>query len=134
MSGFDAIWRLDDDCVAEPNVLQMLELEMTDGVGAVGGSILTPNISMDRKQASSSIDDLDKPNLQWFRTSTIMVMDHLHCSFLYRAGIVNYDWRLSKKAHREETMFTYSLKLKGYKLLFVPCDVALQSRRGHSVG
>lgn len=120
-SGYDAVWRMDDDCVAEPNVLNELEKKMTDGVGAVGGSIIVPPPKPPVNDASSSIYGLDKPNKQWFLLDKTEEVDHLHCSFLYRAGIVNYDLRLSKKAHREETMFTYALKLKGYKILITPC-------------
>jgi len=132
--GYDFVWRLDDDCVPEPYTLSVLMAHMKDDVGAVGGHILTPPLPTitQLSQAypngfSSLIDDLDtKANLQWSPlissyTSLPIEVDHLHCSFLYRAGIVDYDLRLSKKAHREETMFTYSLKLKGYKILVAPC-------------
>ena len=40
--------------------------------------------------------------------------------FLYRAGIHDYNLGLSRVAHREETLFTYGLFRKGYKLLVVP--------------
>jgi len=120
--GFDAIWRLDDDCVAEPNVLARLAHQLEGKVGAVGGSIIVPPMPTTwLPDASSSIDRLDKPNEQWFPIRETHEVDHLHCSFLYRPGIVNYDVRLSKKAHREETMFTYALKLAGYKILVTPC-------------
>ena len=47
-------------------------------------------------------------------------VDHLHCSFLYRAGIHDYNLNLSRVAHREETLFTYGLKQLGYDVLVVP--------------
>ena len=123
MAGFDAVWRMDDDCSAEPDVLEKLEKHLVVGVGAVGGSILNPLMPITDAPsfASSMIGEMDKPNKQWFKISRTEEVDHLHCSFLYLANIVNYDTRLSKKAHREETMFTYSLKLKGFKILITPC-------------
>jgi hypothetical protein len=120
MEGFDAVWRIDDDCFAEPDVLEKLEKQLKDGVGAVGSSILTPPVYYDYVDSSNSIYQLDKPNKQWFIIKETEEVDHLHCSFLYRAGIVSYDLRLSKKCHREETMFSYSLKLKGYKIIITP--------------
>jgi hypothetical protein len=49
--------------------------------------------------------------------SKIIEADHLHSTFLYRAGIVDYNLDLSPVAHREETLFTHELKRKGYRLL-----------------
>ena len=47
-------------------------------------------------------------------------MEHLHCSFLYRAGVYDYNLGLSRVAHREETLFTYGLHKKGYVVMVVP--------------
>ena len=47
-------------------------------------------------------------------------MEHLHCSFLYRSGVHDYNLGLSRVAHREETLFTYGLFKKGYKILVAP--------------
>jgi hypothetical protein len=46
-------------------------------------------------------------------------VDHLYSSFLYRADVAHYDTTLSPVAHREETIFTHSLKEKGYKLYYI---------------
>ena len=118
-SGFDWIFRLDDDCVAEPDVLEKLTAQIKNDVGAVGCSILTPPLG-DSTNKSSSIDNLYAQNKQWFILNKTEEVDHLHCSFIYRAGIFDYDLRLSNKCHREETMFSYGLKLKGYKNIITP--------------
>jgi hypothetical protein len=39
---------------------------------------------------------------------------------MYRAGVYDYNLGLSKVAHREETLFTYGIYQKGYKILVVP--------------
>lgn len=114
------VWRVDDDCIPEPNTLQELYKYTKDNVGAVGGSILTPPFAPVTK-ATGKLEDIDKePNLQWDYIKVVQEVDHLHCSFLYRAGIHDYNLGLSRVAHREETLFTYGLKQKGYKLLIVP--------------
>lgn len=119
---YDWVWRVDDDAVPEPNVLENLSaftLCFTDA-GAVGGSILTPPI-MDTTISSGDIDKIDsEPNIQWGIIPKYKKVDHLHCSFLYKAGIYDYNLGLSRVAHREETLFTYGLKQKGYRILAAP--------------
>ena len=119
--GYKYVWRVDDDVIAEPNVLEVLYKNMRPDVGAVGGSILTPPLWKDDGTSSSKINELHKQNKQWFYIKKTEEVDHLHCSFLYRAGIEDYELGLSRVAHREETLFTYGLKKKGYKILIAPC-------------
>lgn len=120
--GFKWVWRLDDDTVAESNVLENLYFAANEeeNVGAVGGSVLTPP-SMPFVEATGKIENIYvEPNLQWGRIREKKEVDHLHCSFLYRAGVADYNLNLSKIAHREETLFTYELVQKGYKNYVVP--------------
>ena len=122
--GYDLVWRVDDDAAPDTNVLEKLESYMLiNRVGAVGGAILTPPLMHSTYTAKSTgrITDIDRePNLQWNFITSVKEVDHLHCSFLYRAGIVDYNLGLSRVAHREETLFTYELKRKGYDILVIP--------------
>lgn len=119
--GFKWVWRVDDDAIPEPNVLENLLQHAVDGVGAVGGAILTPPITMPEKTPTGLISNInDEPNIQWNEITQIKRVEHLHCSFLYRAGIHDYNTGLSRVAHREETLFTYGLHQKGYQILVVP--------------
>jgi len=121
--GFDWVWRCDDDAIPEPNVLKNLYSYATaiDNVGAVGGSILTPPNLFDISKTTGKIADIDTEfNIQWNFIDKLKEVDHLHCSFLYRAGVHDYNLGLSRVAHREETLFTYGLKQKGYKVLAAP--------------
>lgn len=117
--GYKWVWRLDDDTIAEGNVLETLYSYASDDIGGVGGSILTPPIGRDLN-STGKIENIDEQNLQWARIDAVKDVDHLHCSFLYRAGVVSYNLGLSRVAHREETLFTYSLKVKGYRNIIVP--------------
>ena len=125
--GYKWVLRVDDDTILEPNVLQSLynKAISKSNIGAVGGSIITPwwNFSEDdRKKASNKIEDIySTPNKQWFPILKSEEVDHLHCSFLYRAGIVDYNLQLSKKGHREETLLSYEFIKRGYKNFIVPC-------------
>jgi len=119
--GYEWVWRVDDDAVPEPNVLERL-YSYTSFLkcGAVGGSILTPPI-MDTSLVTGKIDNINyEPNIQWGMIETYKKVEHLHCSFLYRAGIQDYNLGLSRVAHREETLFTYGLHQKGYDIFAVP--------------
>lgn len=118
--GYKWVWRLDDDTVAENNVLENLYKNTDDSIGAVGGAVLTPP-HVNPVPATGKIENIyNEPNIQWGYITKKQEVDHLHCSFLYRAGIVDYNLALSKIAHREETLFTYELQNKGYKNILIP--------------
>lgn len=117
--GYKWVWRVDDDCIPEPHVLETLYAYTNDGVGGVAGSILTPPFAP-VVGSTGKIEDIHEPSIQWDYIKEAKEVDHLHCSFLYRAGIHDYHLGLSKVAFREETLFTYGLKQKGYRLFVVP--------------
>ena len=118
--GYEWVLRIDDDCIPEPNVLETLFSYVDDSVGAVGGAILTPPFTpcLGITGKIENIDD--EPSIQWDYIKEVKDVDHLHCSFLYRAGIQDYNLALSRVAYREETLFTYGLKQRGYRNLVVP--------------
>lgn len=119
--GFDWVWRVDDDSIPEPSTLENLCKHIADDVGAIGGSVLTYGIEPSKTESTGKIENIDiEPNIQWSRIDAIKEVEHLHCTFLYRAGTVDYNTGLSRVAHREETLFTFALFRKGYKILVVP--------------
>lgn len=116
-SKYKFVWRLDDDEIASPDTLEKLLSHMKDDVGAVGGLIITPGINVNENGSGELKDLYSKPNVQWNLGSKVLDVQHLHSSFLYRSNIVDYCLELSPVAHREETIFTYELYRKGYKLI-----------------
>jgi len=121
MMGYEWVWRCDDDAIPEPNVLEELYRWAQPSVGAVGGQILTPPYMPDTNKITGKIDNINnEPNVQWGKFNVARHVEHLHCSFLYRAGIVDYNLGLTRVAHREETLFTYALHQKGYNIWAVP--------------
>lgn len=117
--GYKWVWRLDDDTVAEPNVLETLYSYANDDIGAVGGSILTPPY-VQTNNSTGLLANIEEPSIQWGYIKEAKEVEHLHCSFLYRAGIADYCLALSRVAHREETLFTFELAQHGYKNIVVP--------------
>lgn len=133
--GYKWVWRLDDDTIPECNVLENLyrHATETDNVGAVGGSILTPPSMPEITDVTGKIENIyHEANIQWGRISEKKQVDHLHCSFLYRAGVADYCLSLSRIAHREETLFTYELIKKGYKNYVIPNTITwhLKNKEG----
>ena len=119
--GYDWVWRVDDDAVPECNVLENLAKHINDDVGAVGGSVLNPPHMPEYLKATGLIVNIEnEPNIQWGLIKDVKEVEHLYCSFIYRAGVCDYNLGLSRVAHREETLFSWSLHHKGYKLLAVP--------------
>jgi hypothetical protein len=121
---FDAIWRLDDDTAPEPDTLKIFKSYLNDlEVGAVGSSILTPPIKPIPLIATGDIRRIKiEPNMQWGIIKEHKEVDHLHCSYLHKVGISDYNLNLSMVAHREETLHTWGFRLLGYKCLLVPSD------------
>ena len=96
MMGYDWVWRVDDDAVPEPNVLETLYSHIGEFVGAVGGSVLTPPYMPDTRAVTGLIDRIDsEPNIQWGVIHEEKQVEHLYCTFLYRAGICDYNLGLS---------------------------------------
>lgn len=119
--GYDWVWRCDDDAIPEPNVLENLLSHAKFGVGAVGGTVFNPPVVTGSENSTGKIENIFKePNLQWSKITQIRHVEHLYSTFIYRAGVHDFNVGLSRVAHREETLFTWGLHQKGYKLLAVP--------------
>jgi hypothetical protein len=118
---FEWIWRVDDDTIPEPTVLENLAKHCAPGVGAIGGTVCTPGWKLEPVTVTGKMANIyNEPNIQWFPIKQVQEVDHLHCSFLYRAGVADYNLGLSRVAHREETLFTWELTQRGFKNLVVP--------------
>jgi hypothetical protein len=119
--GYEWVWRVDDDAVPEANVLETLMRYINIEVGAIGGTVMNPPHMPIYLESTGLVANIQtEPNIQWGLIKETKRVEHLYCSFLYRAGVHDYNLGLSRVAHREETLFTWGLHQKGYKLLVVP--------------
>jgi len=121
------LWRIDDDNMLLPNTLEEMYqyISADPKVGAVGPSIVDPKNPFNNELASNKIEDIFLGlNEQWNYKTELKVkeVDHLQGStFMYRveAAAFGYEKGLSRKGHREETIFTYEMKRAGWKLLIL---------------
>ena len=119
-SGFGYVWRIDDDCIAEPNVLEQLFSYITrPKIGASAGAVF--NIKTPDSGGSNKIEDFfDRANIQWGPDQGIhshQDVDFLYSSFLYKTGIEHYKQVMSPAAFHEETIFTHRMKRNGWNLI-----------------
>lgn len=115
----DLVFRMDDDCIAQSNVLQTLrdQLNADKEVGAVAPLVLMPDAGPLVQGADNRIGNMHTPNMQWFKWSGVRTAEHLYSCFMYRKGIAKYELSLSPVAHREETIFTHRIFREGYILM-----------------
>jgi hypothetical protein len=121
------IWRIDDDNILLPNTLEIMyeHISADPKVGAVGPSIVDPKNAFNSSLSSNKMADIFLGmNEQWNfkRDIEVKEVEHLQGStFMYRveAAKHGYDMTLSRKGHREETIFTYEMVRSGWKLLAI---------------
>lgn len=119
----DLIWRVDDDNVPEPDVLFTLINDIQpDDVGAVASLVHVAGCVHGHYSPLHSpfiADVATSLNVQWSsRSESILPVEHLHNSFLFRRGAAQPWIRgLSPVGHREETIFTHNMVRAGWRLL-----------------
>lgn len=121
------LWRIDDDNILLPNTLEVMYdyISVNPKVGAIGPSIVDPKGAMEPSiLASNKMEDIFLGmNVQWaFYPKGIRAkeVEHLQGStFMYRVAAAKhgYEMTLSRKGHREETIFTYEMYRAGWKLV-----------------
>ena len=123
MATTEFIWRVDDDNIPEPDVLEKLlgVIWSNPGIGAVAGVVHFPNMVAPPRSsiASGYIKDIfAKINVQWTAFDTVEFVEHLHNTFLFRkaAAVHGYNLSLSSACHREETIFTHEMFRAGWLL------------------
>lgn len=122
------IWRIDDDCVAMPDTLEIyLDTIRDNKVGAVGGRVIfadRPILNRPWYAKNSFKTKIEFEPSEWYKFDEIREAEHLHSTFLYKveAGLKanGYPMNLSPVGHREETIFSHNIYRQGYKLLLNP--------------
>lgn len=121
------LWRIDDDNVVEPNVLEELLKSADAKTGAVAGLVIDPTqikINYDRTLTNKISGIYSDPNVQWMKQdrTDVFEAEHLYSSFIYRkkASSHGYCLQLSPVGHREETIFSHEMFRAGWKLKVNP--------------
>jgi GT2 family glycosyltransferase len=120
------VYRIDDDEVAEPNCLEQLIhcLQMDKSIGAVGPSVYVPGMMICPKPnyIKGTINQIKNyPSVQWFTDNKYSEVEQLHSTFLFRMDLASpYPYSMSQMSFREETVFSYQIFKKGFKLMVNP--------------
>lgn len=131
----DFIWRVDDDEIPAPDCLNVLLNTIRDygdggqfeNIGAVAGLLHHPgSVDILPSFVDGSMQDAQAGlHIQWYEWNSYpKEVEHLTSTFLYRVeagrNAGGYPKGLSVVGHREETIFSHSIKRAGYKLLVTP--------------
>lgn len=143
MATTDFILRCDDDVILLPDCLERLLNTVRDhgrggefdNIGAVAGLIHHPgSVAQLPDFIDGSLNDVQVGvNMQWYEfNSGAREVDHLYSSFLFSVAAARkaggYPKGLSQIGHREETIFSHSIKRAGFKLLVDPWAKAFHLR------
>jgi GT2 family glycosyltransferase len=118
------LWRVDDDNVAEPDVLERLCNHIEPNVGAIAGAVVDPTNKAVGKCGVkiSEIDTTVNRQCIMDHDGILYEAEHLYSSFLYRKSASGHGYclELSPAGHREETIFTHQMHRNGWKLYIDP--------------
>lgn len=128
-------FRVDDDSILEPDVLERLIKLTGDSIGAIGGvvplfgqPVFTRNIDL-IKPIASKIETDTEGNITKlgddlgynYNINEVVETDHVRSSFLYRYSawlkVNGFPIEYGLSGFREESDFSLKLKMEGYKLL-----------------
>lgn len=121
------VFKTDDDNVLDSNVLERFESEIKEYIGVIGCLILDEK-GIGRSEndvwMSSEIKDIYSCfNVQMvgIQTQEPKFVEHIYSNYFFRRDLAdNYPMELQPYALREETIFTYNIFRKGFKLLVLP--------------
>lgn len=122
LSKYPFLMRVDDDTILEPQCLENLMwiMDSMDNVGAVGPSVLHPDVLFTTECVSPFISDCLTKYAQQFTSFTeSRLVEHLYSTFLINKSLIKhkYNTELSLAGHREETMFSHEIFRAGNKLV-----------------
>lgn len=132
------VFKTDDDNVLNPNVLERFESEIKDDIGAIGCLILDEesiNRSEDDVWMSSKIEDIYccfNVQMVGIQNREPKFVEHIYSNYFFKRDLADdYPMELQPYSLREETIFTYNIFRKGFKLLVLP-DVITYHLEGNT--
>jgi GT2 family glycosyltransferase len=126
----ELLFKMDDDNILESNVLETLynTIKKDDNIAAVSDLIFCCDKDKKRQSEEDGIYNKIENIFSHFniqmcggQSKEIKECQHLYSNYLFRTKYVDsYPLEFSPAGHREDTVFSYSLYNKGYKLLVNP--------------
>lgn len=128
----DWLFKMDDDNILNPDVLEILYNTKTESTGAVSGLIFGCDLDKNRPPDEelplyNKIEHVFSHfNIQMCggQDKSVKKCEHLYSNYLFRTDIVDqYALEFSPAGHREDTVFTYEIQMKGYDLFVNPSAI-----------
>lgn len=129
------VLKTDDDNILPYNSIEIFEKNIKDDIGAMGGLILdesyinyqNKNPELISKQVDGIYNKIEniytELNIQKVlnQDNEIKRVDHLYSNYFFNRSVADdYPENLYPSGHREETIFTYAIRVKGYNLIVIP--------------
>ena len=122
------IFKTDDDNILEPNVLEIFEKNISDEIGAMSGVIVMDKDAFYRKETdvifSSKIEDIYShfnTQMIFHQSNEPKEAEHLYSNYFFKKEYLSsYPLELQPSSYREDTIVTYTIYNKNYKLYIYP--------------
>lgn len=123
------VLKMDDDHILEYNVIELLEQNIKDNVGAISGMIIEKRTEFIHKPTSinnvyNKIENIyTESSIQIIQnqTSEIKKVEHIYSLYFFNRKLSeNYPIELQPSGNREDTIFTHTIFRKGYDLIVDP--------------
>ena len=122
------VFKIDDDNVLEPNVIEIFENNIRDEIGAMSGIIVTDQNAYNRddrtaKMSSKLKDIYTHFNIQmvYNQDSSPKEVEHLYSNYFFRKESLNsFPVEFQPSGHREDSVVTHGIYRNNYKLVVYP--------------
>lgn len=122
------VFKIDDDSLLEPNVIEIFESNICKEIGAMSGIVVTDQNAYNRDDKTSNVSSKIKDIYTHFNIQMVYNQDdspkeveHLYSNYFFRKeSLDSFPIELQPSGHREDTVVTHSIYRKKYKLFVYP--------------
>lgn len=143
------VLKTDDDNILSYDVLELFVKNIKENIGCMSGVIVDKylhqfyiknpdKIPIEEDGYYNKIENIYSEfniQMQQYQDTTIKKVQHIYSNYFFRRDLADdYPLELFPSSHREETIFTYSIFLKGYDLIINPLVRIYHLYYDHSSG
>lgn len=121
------VLKVDDDHILNSDIIELYESNITDEIGAMG-CIIIDNFAFTRKETDVKMSSKMEDFFSHFNVQMVLhqseepkEVEHIYSSYFFRKEALDkFPVEIQPSSIREETIVTYSIFRKNYKLLVFP--------------